>query len=68
MRFLLSYPCGSCDETVYVGPALTLLEHDGLPVVPASVVETTSYVCDSCGARSHVGDLDVLVEDDGSND
>jgi hypothetical protein len=66
--------CGHCDAEIYRGPCLTLLEHNGLPVVAADAVEQERYDCDKCGAVMYFGELDYVLdtenvhEDDDSED
>lgn len=59
--------CDHCDAEVYVGPAVTLLEYRGHPVVPVFAVEQTTFVCDECQTRHHTGELDLFVEEPGDS-
>lgn len=66
LGYYLVLECRRCDAEMYYGVCVTLLGHNGLPVVPAGNAEQTRFDCTRCGARNYVGDLDVLVE--GGND
>lgn len=54
--------CENCDEEIYDGVYVTLLEHMGLPVVAADHASQTRFNCPRCGASNYTGDLDVFVE------
>jgi len=62
MRFYLSMECEGCDETVHTGPVMTLIERNGLPVIPYDIAAQESFYCDECGTDHHTGDFDVRVE------
>lgn len=56
--------CQNCDEEIHVGPVLTTLEHDGLPVIPFDLAAQETFTCDNCNAANYTGDFDVMVEFD----
>lgn len=54
--------CERCDAEIYYGVCVSLLEHNGLPVVMAGHASQTRFDCPKCGTANYVGDLDVHVE------
>lgn len=62
LEYYLLLECRSCDAEIYYGVCASLLEHNGLPVVPADSGTQTRFDCNECGAANYTGDLDVLVE------
>lgn len=62
MKFYASVECLNCDEPIYLGPCLTLLEHQGLPVIPSMTFEMEKFPCSECGAMNYVGELDTIHE------
>jgi RNase P subunit RPR2 len=64
MDFYLSFMCENCDEEIFYGVNRTYLEHQGLPVVSATIVEQISVDCDNCGHTTVTGELDVADSED----
>lgn len=64
MRFYLLINCVECDEEIFDGPNLTLIEHDGSPVISFDIAAQTKFRCDACGAASYTGDFEVYGEDE----
>lgn len=62
LTFYLLLACPRCDTDIHFGPCVTLLEHDGLPVVPTDMAGQTAADCPECGARTYIGDLDYFCE------
>jgi hypothetical protein len=60
--YYLSADCGNCDEEIFYGVCVTLLEHNDLPVIPITTAEQTSFHCDRCGATNYTGDVDLFTE------
>lgn len=55
--------CHVCNNPMYVGPCVTALTHNGLPVIMADSASLNVFECSNCEAQHYVGDLDVLVEE-----
>ncbi len=62
LAYYLLLECEHCDADIHYGVCITLLEHNGLPVITADIGTQTCFDCDECGASNYTGDLDVLVE------
>lgn len=62
LAYYLLLQCEHCDAEIHYGVCVTMLEHRGLPVIPADNGAQTRFDCDECGASNYVGDLDVFVE------
>jgi hypothetical protein len=54
--------CKACGDDMFLGPVLTLLERNGLPVIPFDMAAQETFYCDGCGTSHHTGDFDVMVE------
>jgi hypothetical protein len=61
-RLYISMECESCGDDMFIGPVLTLLERNGLPVIPFDMAAQETFRCDGCSASHHTGDFDVMVE------
>lgn len=61
IRFYTSVDCPQCDEPVLSGPNGTMLEHDGLPVIPSTMFEQETFSCENedCGYQFGTGELDM---------
>lgn len=65
MEFYLSMDC-DCGEEMYYGVCLTLLEHNGLPVVSFDMAAQMSFTCDGpdgCGKTTYTGDFETFDDD-----
>jgi hypothetical protein len=62
LAYYLLLECRHCDREIYYGVCVSLLEHNGLPVVGANQGTQTRFDCEHCGASNYTGELDVLVE------
>ena len=67
-KFFLLLDCENCDAEIFYGPCLTLIRHDGAPVVSVSMVEQMSVTCGECGATHYTGELDIMTEDGDTDD
>jgi phage FluMu protein Com len=47
-RFYFEVDCPKCEETLYEGVNLTLLEHNGLPSIPVDMASAVSVRCPGC--------------------
>lgn len=59
LSFYVLIDCPDCDFEIPYGPCVTLLEHKGLPLIPADIGALVSISCDECGAEIHTGELEV---------
>lgn len=62
MEFYIQIDCANCDAEIMQGINITLLEHNGRPVILASAAEQIRVTCDECGATTVTGELEVLNE------
>ena len=62
-KFYLQLDCEQCDAEILTGLCLTLIRHNGHPVVPVTMMSQISATCGECGATHYTGDLDILVEE-----
>lgn len=60
--FYLLVQCGNCDEDIYSGPNLTLIEHNGLPAITWDLAACESFDCPNCGAQNYTGDFEIETE------
>ena len=65
MEYYLLLECPKCEEEIHYGVCLTLLTHNGLPVISADNTSQMVFDCDNCGTRIYTGDFhDMLDYDD----
>lgn len=64
MDYYIEWECPSCDETNYSGINRTLIEHNGLPVIPIGIGEQESYECEHCGKTMYTGEMLVFDENE----
>jgi DNA-directed RNA polymerase subunit RPC12/RpoP len=62
LAYYVLVDCPECDAEIYYGPCLTLLEHNGRPVLSGSELEQTRVDCPDCDARIYYGELDYMTE------
>jgi hypothetical protein len=67
-RFYLVVNCPRCDDEVFIGPVLTMVEHRGLPVVPADMATQEHLECDECGLEFYTPGEFELDYDEGQPD
>lgn len=64
MYFYPTLNCAECDNEIYWGPCVTLIEtDDGLPVIPLDI-GAQQITCPDCGTNNYTGDVEILTEDD----
>lgn len=66
-RFYFVVQCPKCDEDIYYGPVMSLLEHKGLMAVPFDMMAQTRVDCD-CDAVIWFGDFDETMYVEGGDD
>lgn len=64
MKFYVQLECPECDETVYWGLCLTLIEHNGYPVVAYDTAAQEQFFCDNCSTTFYSGDFELLSADE----
>lgn len=62
LSFYFLIDCPKCDEDIYYGPCITLLEHNQRMVIPVDMVEQSRVDCEACGTTVFLGDLDYFYE------
>lgn len=60
-QFYMSMDCGECGEEMLIGPCLTTIERNGMPVIPFDMAAQETFTCD-CGTTWITGDFDVIDE------
>jgi hypothetical protein len=61
--FYMSILCDECNEDILMGPCLTTIERDGLPIIPFDFAAQETFTCD-CGAQYATGDFDYMSAED----
>ena len=62
--FYISFECMKCDQDAFYGPAVTLVERNGMPVIPADMLSQIRFDCPECGSTMSTGDFDDIVWSD----
>lgn len=60
-NFYMLVQCPGCDEEIHLR-MVSLLDHNGLLVVPADMIEQTRVDCENCGGTAYYGELDCEFE------
>lgn len=65
--FYISIECGHCGQDIVSGPHATLLQSEGLPVIPYDIADNCRFSCDECGADTSTGFFKDLTTVEGGD-